>query len=104
MKPKENYTFSIFKGTHINTVLSSVDVNFIANTSISKAYYSWVKNMNVSAEEHHTATLLRLNLDSKNVSLVFQKFIYRYYFYIISEHKFYHLILINNFEMSTMIW
>ena len=71
MKPKENYTFQIFKGTHINTVISSVDVYFIANTSISKAYYSWVKNMSISAEEHHMATLLRLNLDSKNVSLVF---------------------------------
>ena len=69
LKPYTNYTFQIFKGTHISTVLSSVDVTFIANTSISKAYYSWVKNMTISAEEHHTATLLRLNIDSENVSL-----------------------------------
>ena len=73
MKPKTNYTFQIFKGTHINTVLSSVDVDFIANTTISKAYYLWVEKMTISAEEHHMATLLRLKFDSKNVGLIFSK-------------------------------
>ena len=70
LKPNTNYTFQVFKGTHINTVLTSRDANFIANSSISKAYYSWIKNMKVSAEEHHTATLLRLNLDDTNVSSI----------------------------------
>jgi len=66
LKPNTNYTFQVFKGTHIKSVLSSKDANFIANSSISKAYYSWIKKMKVSAEEHHTATLLRLNIDYKN--------------------------------------
>ena len=73
MKPKTNYTLQIFKGTHIDTVLSSVDVDFIANTTISKGYYLWVETMKISAEEHYMATLLRLNLDGKNVSFIFSK-------------------------------
>ena len=64
----KNYTFQVFKGTHINSVLSSIDANFVANSSISKAYYLWIKNMVVSAEEHHTPTLLRLRIYSNNVS------------------------------------
>ena len=79
LKPNTNYTFQVFKGTHIKTVLSSRDANFIANSSISKAYYSWIKNMKVSAEEHHTATLLRLNVDERNVSLIFFCFTYSPY-------------------------
>ena len=79
LKPNTNYTFQVFKGTHIKSVLSSKDANFIANSSISKAYYSWIKKMKVSAEEHHTATLLRLNIDYKNVSLISFCFAYSQY-------------------------
>ena len=60
----------MFKGTHIKTVLSFKEADFIANSSISKAYYSWIKNMTMSAEEHHAATLLHLNIDDKDVSLI----------------------------------
>ena len=69
LNPNKNYTFQIFKGTHIKTVLSARDVQFIANSTLAKAYYSWVKNMKVSAEEHHTSTLLRLQVSPRNVSV-----------------------------------
>ena len=70
LRPGTNYTFQIYKGTHINALLSCKDVQFIANSSISKAYYSWVKQMEVSAEEHHTPTLLRLKINSTKVSWI----------------------------------
>ena len=67
LKPEQNYTFQVYKGTHINSVISYKDVEFVANSTISKGYYSWVRNMVASAEEHHSPTLLRLRINSSNV-------------------------------------
>lgn len=67
MKKNSTFSFQIFKGTHINTVLSANDANFITDHPIAKSYYEWVKDMTVSAEEHHAATLLRFRLKSSNV-------------------------------------
>jgi len=66
LKPGKNYTFQVYKGTHINSVLSYKDVKFVANSKISKGYYSWVKDMVASAEEHHSPTLLRLRINATN--------------------------------------
>ena len=88
LKQNTNYTFQVFKGTHIKTVLSSKDASFIANSSISKAYYSWIKNMKMSAEEHHTATLLRLNVDDQNVSFIFFDLFYIFSVFILTHNIF----------------
>ena len=60
MKNNTSYTFQVFKGTHINAVLSAKDVDFLINSPISKEYFNWVENMEMSAEESYQSTLLRL--------------------------------------------
>ena len=84
MKPGTNYTFQIFKGAHINAVLSAKDVDFIANSTVSEGYYFWISNMKVSAEEHHSSTLLRLAITPTSVS-VFNEYHTKKVIYIVSQ-------------------
>ena len=69
MKKNTSYTFQVFKGTHINAVLSAKDVDFLINSPISKEYFYWVENMEMSAEESYQSTLLRLYTNPMQVML-----------------------------------
>ena len=69
MKKNTSYTFQVFKGTHINAVLSAKDVDFLFNSPISREYFNWVENMEMSAEESYQSTLLRLYTNPMQVML-----------------------------------
>ena len=73
MKKNTSYTFQVFKGTHINAVLSAKDVDFLINSPISKEYFNWVENMEMSAEESYQATLLRLYTNPMQVKFKYMK-------------------------------
>ena len=77
MKKNTSYTFQVFKGTHINAVLSAKDVDFLFNSPISREYFNWVENMEMSAEESYQSTLLRLYTNPMQV--IFDKFIFLQY-------------------------
>ena len=73
MKNNTSYTFQVFKGTHINAVLSAKDVDFLINSPISKEYFNWVENMEMSAEESYQSTLLRLYTNPMQVTSKYMK-------------------------------
>lgn len=73
MKKNTSYTFQVFKGTHINAVLSAKDVDFLINSPISKEYFNWVENMEMSAEESYQSTLLRLSTNPMQVKFKYMK-------------------------------
>ena len=73
MKKNTSYTFQVFKGTHINAVLSAKDVDFLINSPISKEYFNWVENMEMSAEESYQSTLLRLYTNPMQVTSKYMK-------------------------------
>ena len=73
MKKNTSYTFQVFKGTHINAVLSAKDVDFLFNSPISREYFNWVENMEMSAEESYQATLLRLYTNPMQVKFKYRK-------------------------------